>query len=68
MTEVLVRLIRDDEEIDAVRALCQQWLDWHWENYPTDWPKGPDHPMDLMGSKEFSKTFQTCIDDRVAAS
>jgi GNAT superfamily N-acetyltransferase len=46
MTEILMRLARDDDEIDSARALCQEWLDWHWENYPNDWPTGTDHPMD----------------------
>lgn len=46
MTEIHVKLARDEGEIDAVRALCREWLDWHWKNYPADWPVGADHPMD----------------------
>ncbi len=47
MTEILVRLARDDDEIDAARALCREWLDWHRKNYPTDWPPtDANHPMD----------------------
>ncbi len=57
MTEILVRLARDDDEIDAARALCQEWLHWHWENYPTDWPPtDPQHPMD-------PERFQTILED-----
>jgi GNAT superfamily N-acetyltransferase len=47
VTDILVRMAGDDADIEAARALCREWLEWHWENYPTDWrPKGPDHPMD----------------------
>ena len=46
MTEILVRIARDDADIEAARSLCKEWLDWHWKNYPTDWPTGADHPMD----------------------
>lgn len=57
MTEILVRLARDDDEINAARALCREWLEWHWENYPTDWPPtDADHPMD-------PKRFQTILED-----
>lgn len=56
MTEISIRLARDDCDIEAARALCREWLDWHWKNYPIDWrPKGPDHPMD-------PKKFQAIID------
>jgi GNAT superfamily N-acetyltransferase len=34
-----------DGDFDSARALCEGWLDWHWQNYPSDWPQGPDHPM-----------------------
>lgn len=46
MTEILVRMARDENDIEAARGLCEEWLDWHWKNYPTDWPTGADHPMD----------------------
>ena len=49
MTEISVRLASDEEDIAAARALCKEWLDWHWQNYPADWPKGDDHPMDPVG-------------------
>jgi GNAT superfamily N-acetyltransferase len=46
MTSATVRLAETDADIDAVRTLCEDWLDWHWRNYPADWPPdGPDHPM-----------------------
>jgi GNAT superfamily N-acetyltransferase len=46
----------DDADIEVARALCHEWLDWHWKNYPANWrPKGPDHPMD-------PDRFQTTID------
>lgn len=46
MTEILVRMARDENDIEAARTLCEEWLDWHWKNYPPDWPTGADHPMD----------------------
>lgn len=47
MPDVLVRIADDETDIAAARELCHEWLEWHWENYPDDWPpKGPDHPMD----------------------
>lgn len=47
MTEISVWLSGDEADIKAARALCRDWLEWHWKNYPVDWrPKGPDHPMD----------------------
>ncbi len=54
MTDTTVRLAQDQADVDAARALCREWLDWHWDNYPADWPKPEDpdwptkmqHPMD----------------------
>jgi GNAT superfamily N-acetyltransferase len=46
MSEILVRMARDEHDVDAARSLCREWLDWHWKNYPPDWPRGADHPMD----------------------
>jgi GNAT superfamily N-acetyltransferase len=45
MTEILVRLARDDADVEAARELCREWLDWHWDNYPAGWPTDPEHPM-----------------------
>jgi GNAT superfamily N-acetyltransferase len=49
LTEIIVRITRDEGDIEAARMLCREWLDWHWENYPSGWPKGDDHPMDPVG-------------------
>lgn len=49
MTEVAIRLASSEDDIEVARALCLEWLDWHWENYPTDWPRSDDHPMDPVG-------------------
>ncbi len=49
MTHVAVRLASSGDDIEAVRRLCREWLEWHWENYPSDWPRGDDHPMDPAG-------------------
>ncbi|MEE4187801.1 MAG: GNAT family N-acetyltransferase [Roseobacter sp.] len=64
MTEILLRLARDATDIEAARELCREWLAWHWENYPADWPTptdpdwlvGVEHPMD-------PESFQTILDD-----
>lgn len=56
MTEILVRMARDENDIEAARTLCEEWLDWHWKNYLLDWPTGADHPMD-------PQKFQAILDD-----
>ena len=46
MILISVRMAENEDDIDAVRALCLEWLDWHWRHYPSDWPTGEDHPME----------------------
>lgn len=46
MSEVSVHLAETEDDFEAARKLCLDWLDWHWKNYPPDWPRGTDHPMD----------------------
>ncbi|WP_370267882.1 GNAT family N-acetyltransferase [Nioella sp.] len=46
MTEIAIRLASNKDDVHAARGLCREWLDWHWKNYPSDWPRGDDHPMD----------------------
>lgn len=36
--EISIRMASGDAEIEQARDLCRQWLDWHWTNYPADWP------------------------------
>lgn len=38
-------MAEDAGDFEVARTLCQEWLDWHWRHYPSDWPTGPDHPM-----------------------
>lgn len=53
LTDCLVRLARDDADIETARALCRDWFDWYWDSYPDDWPreddpdwiKGVEHPV-----------------------
>lgn len=45
MTEVSIRLALGDSDIEDARALCEEWLEWHWKAYPDDWPT-EDNPMD----------------------
>ncbi len=64
MAEILVRLAHDEADIEAARKLCWEWYDWHWENYPADWPRkgGADwltevkHPLD-------SDVFREVVDN-----
>jgi len=61
MTEIEVRLARDEADIETARALFTDWYDWHWANYPADWPregdpdwlKGHEHPL---APKAFART------------
>ncbi len=46
MTDVVIRLAENQKDFETAHSLCREWLDWHWRHYPSDWPKGPDHPMD----------------------
>ena len=59
MTEISVRLSRDAEDMEAARTLCRDWLDWHWNNYPPDWPRGDDHPMNPVA---FEATIENLPD------
>ena len=43
---VSTRMAQDADDFEAARRLCRDWLDWHWCHYPSDWPRGADHPMD----------------------
>ena len=45
MPDVTIRLADNDSDIDSAKALCLNWLDWHWQHYADDWPRGADHPM-----------------------
>lgn len=58
MNEIRVRLAQDGADVTTARQLCQEWFDWHWENYPDDWPteSDPEWPTDIehpMGPKVF---------------
>ena len=35
---ISIRMASSDGDLGHARNLCQQWLDWHWKNYPADWP------------------------------
>ena len=45
MVNIEIRLIEGGGDLEAVRNLCREWLDWHWDNYPADWPT-EGNPMD----------------------
>lgn len=35
---ISIKLLSDDLGYEEARDLCREWLKWHWENYPSDWP------------------------------
>ena len=51
-----VRMAENADDFDIARTLCREWLDWHWNHYPSDWPKAADHPMD-------PQKFETIVQD-----
>ncbi|MEP2027074.1 MAG: GNAT family N-acetyltransferase [Paracoccaceae bacterium] len=55
MTEISVRLAVNDSDIKDVRALCEEWLDWHWKAYPEDWP--------IKGNPLEPERFQVILKD-----
>lgn len=57
MAEIAVRLASNEDDTEAARALCREWLDWHWDNYPSDWPSGDNHPMAPDGFETILKNL-----------
>ena len=45
MPEVTIRFVKNQSDLNEVRRLCLDWLDWHWNAYPDDWPR-EGNPMD----------------------
>ena len=45
MTEISIRMAEDDDDYEVARGLCREWLEWHWNAYPEDWPV-EGNPMD----------------------
>ncbi|WP_299146366.1 GNAT family N-acetyltransferase [uncultured Tateyamaria sp.] len=52
---ISIKLASNDADLAAARALCLEWLDWHWENYPSDWP--------VDGNPMERGRFQDILDD-----
>ncbi|MEM7732819.1 MAG: GNAT family N-acetyltransferase [Pseudomonadota bacterium] len=57
MAEIVIRLAANEDDVKAAQSLCHEWLDWHWQNYPPDWPRGDDHPMDPTRFKAIVETL-----------
>jgi hypothetical protein len=57
-----------DGDFDSARALCEGWLDWHWQNYPSDWPRGPIIPCIPTAFAQPSTTCGHCMHGHGAAS
>ena len=55
MTDISIRIAATDREFEAARDLCRQWLDWHWKNYPDDWP--------LEGNPMQRDKFEAVVED-----
>lgn len=45
MPSIRILTADNDEKIEAARALCREWLDWHWRHYPENWPR-EGNPLD----------------------
>jgi len=54
----MVRLASCNADIEEARALCRQWLTWHWDNYPADWPT-EGNPMDPAGYEAVLRDLAT---------
>ena len=55
MTEISIRIAATEAEFEVARDMCRAWLDWHWENYPDDWP--------LEGNPMARDKFQPIMED-----
>lgn len=55
MSDICTRMARDDRDFEVARALCREWLDWHWKAFPDDGPR-ENNPL-------APETFQSIIDD-----
>ncbi|UWR21207.1 GNAT family N-acetyltransferase [Sulfitobacter sp. S190] len=53
-----IRRATNETDIEQVRDLCRQWLDWHWSHYPSDWPT-EGNPMDPARFQEILKDLPT---------
>jgi GNAT superfamily N-acetyltransferase len=67
MADIRVQLAEGDADVNAARALCQEWFDWHWDNYPADWPtdSDPEWPTEIehpMGPKVFQTILRELPD------
>ena len=59
LSDVLIKLAENANDFEAARALCREWLDWHWRHYPSDWPTGPNHPMDPSRFESIMQDLQS---------
>ena len=48
---ISIKLATDETDIKAASKLCFEWLDWHWANYPSDWPL-EGNPMERQRFKD----------------
>lgn len=55
MAQITVRMAKTPTDYDIARALCREWLDWHWRAFPLDGPT-EGNPMDPVA-------FETIVSD-----
>ncbi len=55
MPAISVRMAHVDVDFEVARALCREWLDWHWKAFPEDGPR-EGNPMD-------PRVFQSVMDE-----
>lgn len=55
MADITIRMAETEQDFRDARALCQQWLDWHWKVCPADGP--------IEGNPMVPDAFQKAVDD-----
>jgi GNAT superfamily N-acetyltransferase len=55
VSDTSIRMAHDDRDFEVARALCREWLEWHWKVFPGDGPR-ENNPLD-------PEAFQSVIDD-----
>jgi len=51
VADIRVRMAETDTDLDLARALCRDWLDWHWKAFPEDGPR-VGNPMDPIAFED----------------
>ena len=55
MSSVTIKMAQTDQDMEAARQLCREWMDWHWQVFPKDGP--------VEGNPMNPETFEGVIED-----